>query len=143
MWAHLIFVLPLSVPVARGPMACARSARYAATAASLGAASVRVFLRLKLPLLLRPVLIACAVAFAVSVRAISLPTLFAGNGRVATPPRTDAVTLSAGADRRVHRRVRVLPGAAADARLRLAVSMPAWRFIRRPACSDGASGHSS
>ena len=44
-------------------------------------------------------LIACAVAFAVSVGQY-LPTLFAGNGRIATLT-TDAVTLAAGADRRV------------------------------------------
>ena len=44
-------------------------------------------------------LIACAVAFAVSVGQY-LPTLFAGNGRVATLT-TEAVTLAAGADRRV------------------------------------------
>ena len=54
---------------------------------------------MKLPILLRPVLIACAVAFAVSVGQY-LPTLFAGNGRVATLT-TEAVTLAAGADRRV------------------------------------------
>src|SRR4030095_6734493 len=59
----------------------------------------RVFARIKLPLLLGPLLIAAAVGFAVSVGQY-LPTLFAGNGRVATLT-TDAVTLAAGADRRV------------------------------------------
>ena len=73
--------------------------RYARTAASLGASPARVFLRVKLPILLRPILIACAVGFAVSVGQY-LPTLFAGNGRVATLT-TEAVTLAAGADRRV------------------------------------------
>ena len=53
----------------------------------------------KLPILVRPVAIACAVAFAVSV-GLYLPTLFAGNGRVPTLT-TEAVTLAAGADRRV------------------------------------------
>jgi len=48
---------------------------------------------------IKPVLIASAVAFAVSVGQY-LPTLFAGSGRVATLT-TEAVTLSAGADRRV------------------------------------------
>jgi putative thiamine transport system permease protein len=58
-----------------------------------------VFYAIKLPILLKPVLVACAVAFAVSVGQY-LPTLFAGSGRIATLT-TEAVTLSAGADRRV------------------------------------------
>lgn len=58
-----------------------------------------MFWRVKLPILLPPLLTACAVAFAVSVGQY-LPTLFAGAGRVATLT-TEAVTLSAGADRRV------------------------------------------
>src|SRR4029453_2168347 len=68
-------------------------------AAALGAPPSRVLFAVKLPILLRPVLIACAVAFAVSVGQY-LPTLFAGNGRGATLT-TEAVTLAAGADRRV------------------------------------------
>ena len=39
----------------------------AGAAASLGAHPWRVFWRIKLPLLLQPLLVACAVAFAVSV----------------------------------------------------------------------------
>ncbi|MEY2656042.1 MAG: hypothetical protein RLZZ524_3070, partial [Pseudomonadota bacterium] len=52
-----------------------------------------------LPMLLRPMLLACAVGFAVSA-AQYLPTLYAGAGRVATLT-TEAVTLASGADRRV------------------------------------------
>jgi putative thiamine transport system permease protein len=58
-----------------------------------------VLFAVKLPILVRPVAIACAVAFAVSV-GLYLPTLFAGNGLVPTLT-TEAVTLSAGADRRI------------------------------------------
>src|SRR4029453_51735 len=68
-------------------------------AAALGAPPSRVLFAVKLPILLRPVLIACAVAFAVSVGQY-LATVFAGNGRVATLT-TEAVTLAAGADRRL------------------------------------------
>jgi putative thiamine transport system permease protein len=50
-------------------------------------------------LLLRPILIAAAVGFSVSV-AQYLPTLFAGAGRLPTLT-TEAVGLAAGADRRV------------------------------------------
>src|SRR4029077_4681362 len=73
--------------------------RYARSAAGLGASPARVFFRVKLPLLMKPILVACAVAFAVSVGQY-LPTLFAGNGRVATLT-TEAVTPASGADRRV------------------------------------------
>ena len=73
--------------------------RYSLNAASLGAAPARVLFTVKLPILLRPVAISCAVEFAVSV-GLYLPTLFAGSGRVPTLT-TEAVTLSAGADRRV------------------------------------------
>jgi putative thiamine transport system permease protein len=97
-WAHLIFVLPYLFLSLADPWR-AFDPRYARTAASLGASPARVLFTIKLPILLRPVLIACAVAFAVSVGQY-LATLFAGNGRIATLT-TDAVTLAGGADRRV------------------------------------------
>jgi len=97
-WAHLIFVLPYLFLSLADPWR-AFDPRYARTAASLGAPRARVFFRVKLPILLRPLLIACAVAFAVSVGQY-LATLFAGNGRIATLT-TEAVTLAGGADRRV------------------------------------------
>src|SRR5262249_30741783 len=91
-WAHLIFVLPYMFLSLADPWR-AFDVRYT------GSARWRVLLRVKLPILLKPLLIACAVAFAVSVGQY-LPTLFAGSGRVATLT-TEAVTLSGGADRRV------------------------------------------
>ena len=97
-WAHLVFVLPYLFLSLAEPWR-AFDSRYARAAASLGASPWRVFWRVKLPILLKPLLIACAVAFAVSVGQY-LPTLFAGAGRVATLT-TEAVTLSAGSDRRV------------------------------------------
>jgi len=97
-WAHLVFVLPYLFLSLADPWR-ALDPRYARAAGSLGASPWRVFFRIKLPLLSRAILTACAVAFAVSVGQY-LPTLFAGNGRVATLT-TEAVTLAAGADRRV------------------------------------------
>jgi putative thiamine transport system permease protein len=97
-WAHLLFVLPYLF-LSLGDPWRALDSRYARTAASLGASPARVLWRVKLPLLLAPLAIACAVAFAVSAGQY-LPTLFAGNGRLATLT-TEAVTLSSGADRRV------------------------------------------
>ena len=97
-WAHLIYVLPYLFLSLADPWR-ALDPRYARTAASLGASPLRVFVAVKLPILGKPVAIACAVAFAVSA-GLYLPTLFAGNGLVPTLT-TEAVTLSAGADRRV------------------------------------------
>jgi len=96
--AHLVFVLPYLFLSLADPWR-AFDMRYARTASSLGASRWRVFWVIKLPILIKPVLMASAVAFAVSVGQY-LPTLFAGGGRVATLT-TEAVTLSAGADRRV------------------------------------------
>ena len=97
-WAHLVFVLPYLFLSLADPWR-AFDTRYARSATSLGASRWRVFWRIKLPILLKPTLIACAVAFAVSV-GLYLPTLFAGSGRVATLT-TEAVTLASGQDRRV------------------------------------------
>jgi putative thiamine transport system permease protein len=97
-WAHLIFVLPYLFLSLADPWR-AYDERYTRTALALGASRARVFWRIKLPILLAPALLAAAVAFAVSV-GLYLPTLFAGGGRIATLT-TEAVTLSASADRRV------------------------------------------
>jgi putative thiamine transport system permease protein len=97
-WAHLVFVLPYLFLSLADPWR-AFDPRFTRTALALGHPPWRVLLRVKLPILLRPLLIACAVAFAVSAGQY-LPTLFAGSGRVATLT-TEAVTLAGGADRRV------------------------------------------
>lgn len=97
-WAHLLFVLPYLFLSLADPWRVF-DPRYARTAASLGASANAVFWRVKLPMLLQPILIACAVGFAVSVGQY-LPTLFAGNGRITTLT-TEAVTLAGGNDRRV------------------------------------------
>ena len=97
-WAHLLFVLPYVFLSLADPWR-ALDPRFARSAAGLGASPLRVFCRVKLPMLLRPVLVALAVGFAVSVGQY-LPTLFAGAGRIATLT-TEAVTLSSGDDRRI------------------------------------------
>lgn len=97
-WAHLLFVLPYVFLTLADPWR-AMDPRLARNAAALGAGPWRVFLAVKLPVMLRPVMIAAAVGFAVSVGQY-LPTLFAGAGRIATLT-TEAVTLAGGSDRRV------------------------------------------
>jgi putative thiamine transport system permease protein len=97
-WSHLVFVLPYVFLSLADPFR-ALDPRLPATAAALGADPIRVFVMIKLPLLLRPLLIAAAVGFAVSVGQY-LATLFPGAGRISTLT-TDAVTLASGADRRI------------------------------------------
>ncbi|MBM3524911.1 MAG: ABC transporter permease subunit [Alphaproteobacteria bacterium] len=97
-WSHLLFVVPYMFLSLADPWR-ALDPRFARTAACLGAPPWRVFLSVKLPILLRPLLVAAAVGFSVSVGQY-LTTLFAGAGRFATLT-TEAVTLAAGGDRRV------------------------------------------
>jgi putative thiamine transport system permease protein len=97
-WSHLLFVLPYVFLALAEPFR-ALDPRYARAALCLGASPARVLWRVKLPILAGPVLAALAVGFAVSV-ALYLPTVFAGAGRFVTLT-TEAVTLAAGADRRV------------------------------------------
>ena len=97
-WAHLVFVLPYAFLSLADPWR-ALDPRYARTAAALGVRPWCVLWRVRLPMLLKPLLLAFAIGCAVSVGQY-LPTLFAGAGRVATLT-TEAVTLSSGADPRI------------------------------------------
>jgi putative thiamine transport system permease protein len=95
-WAHLVFVLPYVFLSLADPWR-ALDPRYARGAASLGASPTRILFAVKLPILLRPILVAAAVGIAVSL-AQYLATVFAGAGRIATIT-TEALTLGSGADR--------------------------------------------
>ncbi|WP_372892930.1 ABC transporter permease [Rhodosalinus sp.] len=95
--AHLVFVFPY-VFLSLGDPWRAWDARLATAARSLGAGAEGVLWRVRLPMLLGPLLTAFAVGVAVSVGQY-LPTLLVGGGRVATVT-TEAVALAAGGDRR-------------------------------------------
>jgi putative thiamine transport system permease protein len=122
-WTHLLFVLPYVFLSLADPWR-ALDRRYARSAASLGAGPWRVFFAVKCRLLLRPLLVAAAVGFAVSV-GLYLPTLFAGAGRVTTLT-TEAVTLAAGADRRILGAYAALQALMPMAVYAAAVMLPAW-----------------
>lgn len=96
--AHIVFVLPY-VFLSLAPGWRAWDTRISVAGLSLGATPARVFWRLRLPMLLRPVLTAAAVGMAVSVGQY-LPTLLIGGGRVETLT-TEAVALSSGGNRRL------------------------------------------
>lgn len=127
-WSHLLFVLPYVFLALADPYR-ALDERYVRSALCLGASPDRVFWRVKLPMLLRPVLFALAIGFAVSV-AQYLPTLFAGGGRFATLT-TEAVALAGGADRRVMGVFAFLQALLPLAAFALALAVPAWLFRRR------------
>ena len=95
--AHLTFVIPYTFLALSGPYHAVEP-RFFTAAASLGASPSARLWRLRLPLLLTPLLTAFAVGFAVSVGQY-LPTLLLGGGRVSTLT-TEAVALTSGGDRR-------------------------------------------
>ena len=86
---------------------------------------------IKLPILLRPLLFAFAIGFAVSVGQY-LPTLFAGAGRISTLT-TEAVTLSAGSDRRILGVFAITQALLPLIVFATALILPAWFWRRRSA----------
>lgn len=127
-WSHLLFVLPYVFLALADPWR-ALDRRYARAGLGLGARPWRVFLRIELPLMLRPILVAVAIGFAVSV-AQYLPTVFAGGGRLPTLT-TEAVTLALGADRRTAGVVALLQAALPLIGFAAALLIPAWMFRNR------------
>ncbi|WP_186415141.1 ABC transporter permease [Pannonibacter sp. P2PFMT1] len=95
---HLVFVLPYVYLSLAGPWR-ALDRRYEFIAAALGKPRLTVLFTIRLPMLLRPLLTAAAVGFAVSAGQY-LPTLLIGEGRLATIT-TEAVALASGSNRRV------------------------------------------
>jgi putative thiamine transport system permease protein len=96
--AHLVFVLPYVMLSLSDPWR-AFDRRYEAVAAGLGRRRWSILFRVRLPMLLRAVLTAAAVGFAVSV-GLYLPTVLIGEGRLTTIT-TEAVALASGGNRRV------------------------------------------
>ncbi|HCP01368.1 MAG TPA: hypothetical protein DIT35_07725 [Rhodospirillaceae bacterium] len=127
-WAHLVFVLPYVFLSLADPYR-AWDVRYARAARCLGASRLRVFYRIKLPMLLRPVLVATAVGFTVSMGQY-LPTLSAGAGRIDTLT-TEAVSLASGADLRAIGAYSMLQMILPFIAFCLAAAAPAWLFRNR------------
>ena len=123
---HIIFVLPYVFLSLADPFR-AWDARYGHVARALGASCDGVLWRVRLPMLLRPILTAAAVGFAVSIGQF-LPTLLAGAGRVQTLT-TEAVALASGGDRRVISVYALTQTAVAFLPFAIALILPAivWR----------------
>ncbi len=134
MLAHLVFVLPYVFLSLADPFR-AWDTRNAAVAAALGAGPDGVLWRVRLPMLLRPVLTALAVGLSVSVGQY-LPTLLIGGGRVATLT-TEAVALSSGGDRRAIAVYGLMQTGAALVPFGLALLIPALVWRNRKGLSHG------
>ena len=126
MLAHLVFVLPYVFLSLADPFR-AWDTRMGTIAAALRASPDGVLWRVRLPMLLRPILTALAVGLAVSVGQY-LPTLLIGGGRVETLT-TEAVALASGGDRRAIGVYGLMQTGAALVPFALALLIPAlvWR----------------
>lgn len=132
---HLVFVLPY-VFLSLAPAFRGWDARHALAAATLGASPARVFWRIRLPMLLAPLMTATALGIAVSAGQY-LPTLLIGGGRVETLT-TEAIALSSGGNRRligVWTLAQLILPATGFA---LALAVPRLVFANRRALREGA-----
>ncbi|WP_434053573.1 MAG: ABC transporter permease subunit [Roseibium sp.] len=127
---HLVFVFPYAFLALSDPWN-RLDPRYAKVATSVGASRFRVFWQIRLPILLRPVLVTFAVAAAVSVGQY-LPTLMIGAGRVVTVT-TESVALASGGNRQVAALYAVLQLAIPLAVFVLAAVVPSLVFRNRAA----------
>lgn len=127
-WAHLLFVLPYVFLSLSDPFR-ALDDRYRTTALCLGQSPASVFWRVTAPMLLKPILVAFAVGFAVSVSQY-LPTVFAGGGRLETLT-TEAVSLAGGGDRRLIGMLVFAQSILPFLAFLLAAAVPAWMFKDR------------
>jgi putative thiamine transport system permease protein len=98
LWSHSVWVLPYMVLSLAGPYG-AQDPRAMTIARSLGIGRWQACLRVKWPMLLRPIMASLAIGFSVSI-ALYLPTIYGGAGRFATVT-TEAVALSAQGHRSV------------------------------------------
>ena len=135
-WAQALFVFPYVMIALSDPWR-ALDRRLLRAAAALGAGPLRRLVAVKLPVLLRPLMTAAAIGFAVSV-AQYLPTLFMGSGRIATLT-TEAVTLSSGSDRRVTGVYAVLQAALPFAAYLAALALPAYLHRHRAGLHGGTA----
>ncbi len=127
-WSHLVFVLPYTVLMLREPY-LALHPRWLAVSRTLGRSQGGGFWLVRLPLLRRPILVALAVGFSVSV-AQYLPTLFVGAGRFPTLA-TETLALAGGGDRRLAAVAALLLAVLPLAALAGALAVPSARLGHR------------
>ena len=131
---HIVFVLPYVFLSLADPFR-AWDRRIGVVASALGAGPDRVLWRVRLPMLLRPILTAIAVGFAVSVGQY-LATLLMGGGRIVTLT-TEAVALSSGGDRRAIGVYSLMQTGAALVPFAIAMLLPAMIWRHRKGLQHG------
>jgi putative thiamine transport system permease protein len=134
-FVHLVFVFPYVLLSLSEPWRHF-DPRYAYAARALGRGENTVFWRVRLPMLLRPVLTAAAVGFAVSI-ALYLPTLLIGAGRWPTVT-TETVALASGGDRRLIGATALVQALLPFLGFAIAALIPALLFRRRRLMQAGA-----
>lgn len=134
-FAHLVFVLPYTYLVLAAPWN-AFDTRYLDIGRALGKSPARVFFQIRLPMLLRPILTALALGFAVSI-AQYLPTLLIGGGRLPTIT-TEAVALASGGNRRLIGVYALIQSILPFIAFAVAALVPAWLWRNRRALCPGA-----
>ncbi|MEL6502843.1 MAG: ABC transporter permease [Pseudomonadota bacterium] len=125
---HLIFVLPYVFLSLSDPWR-AWDPRYGLLAQGLGASPTKIFWRVRLPMVLKPLLTAAAVGFAVSIGQY-LPTLLIGAGRWPSIT-TEAVALASGGNRRIIGVYAFVQMALPFVAFALAAAIPAFLFRHR------------
>jgi putative thiamine transport system permease protein len=127
-WSHLLFVFPYVFLSLADPWR-SFDLRYRTSALALTGSLRRSFLRIELPMMLKPAIVALAIGFAVSVGQY-LPTVFAGGGRFTTLT-VEAVTLSSSNDPRVTGIYSLAQAVLPLVMYLIAIGLPAWRFRNR------------
>ncbi len=125
---HLVFVFPYVLLSLADPWR-SWDVRFAHMGRALGHGSDTIFWRIRLPMMVRPVLTAAAVGFAVSIGQY-LPTLLIGAGRWPTIT-TEAVALASGGDRRIIGATALLQALLPFIGFALALVVPALLFRNR------------
>ena len=132
--AHMVFVLPYVILTLGGSYRT-WNRDFERVGHALGASPARVFWRIRLPMLLAPLVSSLAVGFAVSVGQY-LPTLLIGGGRISTLT-TEAVALASGGDRRAIAVFSVLQLLAALVPFVIALGLPMILWRNRRGMSHG------
>jgi putative thiamine transport system permease protein len=126
--AHIIFVAPY-IYLSLAPAFRGWDSRLTTAAQGLGASPARIFWHLRLPMLLAPILTACAVGMAVSIGQY-LPSLLIGGGRVETLT-TEALALASGGNRRLIGATALLQSLLPFLGFALAITLPRLVFRNR------------
>ena len=95
-WSHMLFVIPY-IWLALAPSWRSFNNNWLSLAGTLGASPISRFFKVRVPIMIEPILVSFAIGFSVSA-ALYLPTIFASNGQVVTLT-VEAVTLTSGASR--------------------------------------------